>query len=255
MANKKRVPTPPVQAPKRRDTPNRARLSLPVVPWWGWLAGGLAAAVAVGGVVLALSSGAGTSLPLEPVSAAGTLKAAPSAGAPGPEGVPIPRAKPLAPAGTIALGQTIDGISCTSSEMLAYHIHAHLTVFVRGAARRIPYGIGIAPPRGGTKTPAGVFVSTGACFAWLHTHAADGIVHIEAPARTTYTLGQFFDIWGQPLGRDRVGPAIGHVTAFFNGHVYNGDPRAIPLQRHAQIQLDVGRPLVAPETVSFPNGL
>ena len=29
---------------------------------------------------------------------------------------------------------------------------------------------------------------------WLHTHAADGIVHIESPVDRTYTLGNFFDV-------------------------------------------------------------
>jgi hypothetical protein len=71
----------------------------------------------------------------------------------------------------------------------------------------------------------------------------------------TYTLGDFFDVWGEPLGRRRVGPARGHVTAFLDGRRYTGDPRGILLLSHAQIQLDVGRPLVAPESIRFPPGL
>jgi hypothetical protein len=45
------------------------------------------------------------------------------------------------------------------------------------------------------------------------------------------------------------------VTALYNGKVYLGNPASIPLTRHAQIQLEVGTPLVAPETVTFPGGL
>jgi hypothetical protein len=45
------------------------------------------------------------------------------------------------------------------------------------------------------------------------------------------------------------------VTALYNGQRYDGDPRQIPLTAHAQIQLDVGRPLVAPELIEFPSGL
>jgi hypothetical protein len=67
--------------------------------------------------------------------------------------------------------------------------------------------------------------------------------------------GNFFDIWGEPLGPARVGSTKGHVTAFFNGRHYLGNPRGIPLLAHAQIQLDVGRPLVAPESIQFPAGL
>ena len=45
------------------------------------------------------------------------------------------------------------------------------------------------------------------------------------------------------------------MTAFFDGRHYLGNPRGIPLLARAQIQLDVGRPLVAPETIDFPPGL
>jgi hypothetical protein len=105
------------------------------------------------------------------------------------------------------------------------------------------------------KTNAGVFVTSGGCFAWLHTHASDGVIHIESPSKKTYTLGDFFDIWQEPLGPNQVGPDKGKVIAFYNGKYYAGNPRTIPLHAHAQIQLDVGRPLVAPEHITFPNGL
>jgi hypothetical protein len=104
-------------------------------------------------------------------------------------------------------------------------------------------------------TPQDSFALGGAAFFWLHTHAADGIIHIESPIVRTHTLGNFFDIWNEPLGPERVGPATGRVTAFFDGHRYLGNPRDIPLLAHAQIQLDVGRPLVAPESIEFPSGL
>jgi hypothetical protein len=90
---------------------------------------------------------------------------------------------------------------------------------------------------------------------WLHTHSADGIIHTESPVNRAYTLGEFFDIWGQPLGREQAGPAHGPVTALLNGRVFTGNPREIPLLAHAQIQLEVGRPLLAPESITFPHGL
>jgi hypothetical protein len=60
---------------------------------------------------------------------------------------------------------------------------------------------------------------------------------------------------GQPLGPDRAGPARGHVTAIYNGHAYQGNPRDVPLTAHAQIQLEVGRPLIAPASITWPPGL
>ena len=125
---------------------------------------------------------------------------------------------------------------------------------MHGAPRQVPAGIGIPGAQAQT-TSSGPFITGGTCLYWLHTHAADGIIHIESPVHRTFTLGQVFDEWGQPLGPDRLGPARGNVTALYNGQVYQGNPRDIPLNAHAQIQLEIGPPLVAPEEISFPGGL
>jgi hypothetical protein len=182
------------------------------------------------------SSGSGSSPKLVTTSTAslGHLKPAPSPGPFGQEGVPVPQAPALAT--PVSTGATIDGIQCNTSEQTVFHIHSHLTIFVDGAARQVPQLIGF---------------NDNTCLHWLHTHAPDGIIHIESPEHRTFTLGNFFDIWGQQLGPNRVGPATGKVTAFYNGALYRGNPRNIPLNAHAQIQLDVGTPLIAPETISF----
>jgi len=226
-----------------------------------WLACSGAAIVVIGlvvGITLALSGGGGASatsnLHLAPLSSLGALQPAPAAGPAGPEQVPVPSAAALAGTAGAVAGQPKDGISCQTSEQTLFHIHAHLTVFVNGSARQVPAAIGI-PGAVSQSSPAGSFVGQGTCFYWLHTHAADGIIHIESPVHRTYTLGNFFDEWGQPLSASRVGPASGHVVAIYNGQVFTGNPRDIPLTAHAQIQLEVGTPLVAPEQITFPNGL
>jgi hypothetical protein len=218
------------------------------------------ATVAVGLVLWQSARGSGraaplTSLPLAPISSLRALSPPPDPGPLGPEGVPIPAARPLAGANAPAPGQRVDGISAAAVEQLAFHVHAHLTIFVGGVARQVPHGVGVAPPLGVESTAQGPFVLGGSAFFWLHTHAADGIIHIESPVVRTYTLGNFFDIWNEQLGPERVGPATGHVTAFFDGRHYLGNPRDIPLRAHAQIQLDVGRPVVGPESIHFPAGL
>ena len=206
-----------------------------------WLVGiGAAVVVIIAAVAitLAVTSNSGSpasatggtpKLKLASLSTLGTLKPVPSPGPNGPEAVPVPPAPPLASTATKATGKTVDGISCDTTEQLVYHIHAHLTVFVNGAARQIPAAIGI-PGAQAENTPTGPFIASGSCFYWLHTHAADGIIHIESPVHRTYTLGDFFDIWGQPLGPDQVGPARGPVTAIYNHQVYRGNPRNIPLR-------------------------
>lgn len=217
------------------------------------IAGGIA-----GAIVATTGGGAAAGSPpgstLASLSTLGTLQPAPAAGALGPESVPVPNAAVLTGTTTAASGQAVEGISCSTSEQTLFHIHAHLTVFVNGTARQIPNGIGI-PGAVTTATQAGSYVASGKCFYWLHTHAADGIIHIESPVHRTFTLGDFFDEWGQPLGPAQVGPASGPVTAIYNGKVYRGSPRGIPLTAHAQIQLEVGTPLVGPESITFPGGL
>jgi hypothetical protein len=230
-----------------------------------WLAGIGAAAVviaAAAGITLAVHKSGGpggagggrAKLKLAALSTLGTLKPAPSPGPAGPEGVPIPGAAPLAGTATAATGKDVDGISCQASEQTIFHIHAHLTILVNGSPRQVPAGIGI-PGAQAQNTARGPFISSGTCFYWLHTHAADGIIHIESPVQRTYTLGDFFDEWGQPLGPHQAGPATGPVIAIYDGHRYRGNPRGIPLNAHAQIQLEVGSPLIAPQTITFPGGL
>ena len=215
----------------------------------------------VAGITLALTSGgsgatslAPSGLSLAPLSTLGVLLPAPAPGATGSEGVPVPGAAPLAGLAMAATGQPVEQISCQTGEQTLFHIHAHLAIFVNGKARQVPAAIGV-PGAQAQQTPNGPFIAAGICFYWLHTHAPDGIIHIESPVQRTYTLGEFFDEWGQPLGPAQVGPATGRVVALYDGKVYQGNPRDIPLTAHAQIQLDIGTPLVAPQPVSFPAGL
>jgi hypothetical protein len=179
----------------------------------------------------------------------------PPAGSPGPEGIPVLSGPKLATLINAATGQTVDGVQCQAGEQTVVHVHTHLTIFVNGKAQVIPYGIGI-PGFQAVQTAQGPFVETGSCFYWLHVHAYDGIVHIESPSTSTsFTLGQFFDEWGQPLSTTQVGPASGKVTVFFTSPgkkpgIYTGNPASLPLGDHYQIQLDVGTPIVAPFQVT-----
>ncbi len=210
----------------------------------GAAAAGVIAAVIV--AIVAISSGGPSTaqrstphLKLSSLAPLGHLQPPPQPTTVSSEGIPLTAAPALAGTGAAAGGETVDGIQCQAGEQALFHIHAHLTIFVNGTPRQIPQGIGI----------------TGSCLYWLHTHAPDGIIHVESPVQRTFTLGDFFDIWGQPLGPGQVGPATGPVTAIYDGKLYDGNPRDIPLRAHAQIQLDIGRPLVAPVTITFPSGV
>ena len=122
-----------------------------------------------------------------------------------------------------------------------------------GPCRRLPVGIGVVPPLRLTENADGPFVADGAAFYWLHTQDTSGVIHVESPVPRSYTLGELFDIWGEPLGETQVGPDRGRVTALVDGTPFGGDPRDIRLDRHTVLQLDVGA-VVSFQPSSFPAG-
>lgn len=148
-------------------------------------------------------------------------------------------------------GQPVDGIEGSSREMLKVHVHSHLALFHKGEQIAIPYAIGIVRP---FQVNNG-FVGMGKGIYWLHTHDATGIIHVESPDDRRYTLGNFFDIWGQLLTTGEVAGLKGVVRAFVDGKPYSGDPRGIVLGAHTQITLEVGAPFVTPPVYGFPAGL
>jgi hypothetical protein len=232
--------------------------------------GGAVVVVALVVVLIVVLTGGSNSTPpsaknphlaLEPIpTAMSSSWEQPPAGTKGPETIPVPSGPKLATLLNAATGQTVDGIQCQTNEQLVLHVHTHLTIFVNGQARVIPYGIGI-PGFQAQNAAGGPFVSTGSCFYWLHVHANDGIIHIESPSTSdSFTLGEFFREWGVPLSSNQVGPATGKVTVFFTSpgqkpKLYTGDPNNIPLGNHYQIQLNVGTPIVAPVQITNWGGL
>ncbi len=168
------------------------------------------------------------------------------------DGLPIPDGPPLGALGFVRPGGIVNGITCRKGEKFIFHVHAHLALFVDGKPRQVPAGIGVAPPLKFEPRPNNQsYVTDGACFGWLHTHTPDGGIHIEAPRPHAFTLGDFFAVWGQPLGPDRLGTTRGKVTAFYEGKPYLGDPRDIPLGWHSRIQLSIGNPVVGPVPIEF----
>jgi hypothetical protein len=241
--NRQRV----IEQARKREAQRRRRRRLAA---WGGAAVVLAGISTGIGFAVPGGSGAADSAHYAALSTLGPLTAAPAAGAMGPEQVPIPDAQALAGTSAATAGQVIDGISCQTAEQTIFHVHTHLTIFVNGKQQQVPAGIGI-PHAVAQQTAAGPFIGSGSCFYWLHTHAADGIIHIESPVRRTFTLGDFFDEWHQPLSAGQVGPARGKVAVIVNGKVWKSDPRDVPLGSHENLQVEVGAPLVAPETINW----
>ena len=168
----------------------------------------------------------------------------------GPEGIAIETGPFLAAATTTQLGRLVNRIQCESLAQLAYSTYAHLQVYVDGRSRALPGGIGMVGPSPELRR-SGLFYGAQTCMYWLHTRAADGLISVQSPVPRQYTLGDFFRIWNQPLGTDRIAGARGAVTATVNGKRWPGDPTEIPLTEHADIELAVGRPVPASTSVDW----
>jgi hypothetical protein len=158
----------------------------------------------------------------------------------------------LPPSGSATVaGKPVSGLVCKRGRTARFG--THLEVFANGLDVMVPAGIGVAPPR----RRAGAYVAAGRCEYPARTLEPTGLIEIDTGRKLT--LGQFFDLWGQPLGpRALLGfrPRRGRsVAAFVNGRRWRGDPRGIPLERHAAVVVEVGGYFPPTRKYLFPNGL
>mgnify|MGYP001557978667 CR=1 FL=1 len=93
----------------------------------------------------------------------------------------------LTPGGGVYWKDTAIRCLITGHQNITLHIHPHLRIVVNGADEDIPASVGVSP----------------ACMAEVHTHDATGTLHVESSeADKSFTLQDFFDVWGSPLMRE-----------------------------------------------------
>ena len=147
-------------------------------------------------------------------------------------------------AGRLAPRLAALGLPALGFEGTALHIHQHLDVFVDGRRVVVPAGIGIDPD--------GRFISP------LHTHDTSGVIHVESTTVRPFTLGEFFAVWGVPLGPGRLGGYADHggrrLRAWADGRPLSGDPGRLVLAEHQEIVLAFGTraELPRPVTARYP---
>ena len=124
---------------------------------------------------------------------------------------------------------TIQGVECDPTEGTVFHVHAHLDLIVDSKSATIPAGIGIKPNE---------------CLYWLHTHNTSGVIHIESPQQTTFTLGQFIQVWDNTPGISPKFEEITHgdknIRVFVNGVEVKDNYENIKLSAHDEIALVSG---------------
>jgi hypothetical protein len=153
------------------------------------------------------------------------------------------------------------GLKPDTKEYRAYHIHAHLDVFVNGDPVEIPGGVGIEitdPAVENFGSSYGGIPEEGCeqpCISPLHTHDPDGVIHVEAPSEARFTLGQFFTEMGIRLDASCVDefctPDV-PVAVFIDGQPQSGDPADIVLRDGREIAIVIG---TSPEEIpgAFPG--
>jgi hypothetical protein len=142
-----------------------------------------------------------------------------------------------------------DGLPALTAEGSAQHTHEHLDLVVDGVPVVVPPDVGIDQV-GGVLSP-------------IHTHDSTGIIHVESPTLGTFTLGQFFDVWGLRFDSQCVGgTCVGSgrtLSVYVNGRAVTGDPRQVVLAAHEEIVVAVGTPTQLPGPIPasypFPAGL
>jgi hypothetical protein len=136
----------------------------------------------------------------------------------------------------------------SATEGTAVHIHQHFDLFVDGREVPVPAGVGIDPAVG---------------YAPLHTHDASGVIHVESPIARTYTLGDFFAVWGVRLTPSCLGGYCAgggrQLRVYVDGRAFPGDPTTLALAAHQELVVAFGTPAELPSPIPsgypFPPGL
>lgn len=156
--------------------------------------------------------------------------------------------------GRAAHGQVVDGLSCEPLRTLSNGSEAALEIYVNGRAQPVPAGIGMVLPPG-PSSQAQASNGLEQCAYPLRTEGTDGIVQMDTAASGPFTLGQFFDLWGQPLSRTQVAgyrADTSHPLTFVvldaqgRKTTSTGDPRKIPLLPHTTVAVLYSSPGVTP---------
>ena len=222
LRQQRRAVPPPVGKQQQR----------PPVQWIA-IAGAVLAAVVIAAVLTTRShsNASAQSAPARPIDASlASVQTGPAPWQPEYGGLPD-RLVPL-------------GLHALSQSGTVEHIHAHLDLFVLGKHAAVPAQIGI---------------DDGSFITELHTHDPTGVMHIESPTKQTFTLGQFFGVWGVRLTSRCLGRYCSSLKSplrlYVNGRLRTLAPWRLPLHAHDEVALVYGPPpKKIPSSYHFPSG-
>jgi hypothetical protein len=134
-------------------------------------------------------------------------------------------------------GTPIGRFNCVFNPPQAFEFYAHLSILVNNELQKVPLYLGAH------RTPVTH------CFYAIHTHDASGRIHVTPAAPGIFTLGELFEIWGQPLTNTNVAGIAGLPIEIFvtddglTTKVEDYDWASIELRPHREITIGIGTPL------------
>lgn len=139
----------------------------------------------------------------------------------------------------------VDGYACGPAGQ--NYTYAHLNIYRNGTLLSLPQNIGVVAP---TAT------SQRGCLYPAHTRDTSGKIHLDAGK--LLTLGQFFDIWGQPLSSANVAGITDQPIKIYtndggNFVQYMGDPAALQILPHREITIVAGTDVAQIPTYNWIN--
>ena len=134
-------------------------------------------------------------------------------------------------AALIGVGISMASMKSTTDTMtsndkpILLHIHPRLYLNVGGKPYFVPQNVGIEPDLWKYHT-LDQYGMKG--MAPLHTHTADGMLHVESTIIRNYTLGEFLDIWGLDLKGKTISVSVdGEPISDYRNHILKDEESII----------------------------
>ena len=132
-----------------------------------------------------------------------------------------------------------EAIGLPPESPVVMHEHANLQIFVHGESQLVPTEIGI--DRSGVEP----YVAS------LHTHEESGTMHLESSVSRTFTLGEFFDVWGVRLSPSCMGAYCNDDTnrlrVYVEGEEVTTNIRDVALNDREVVVIAYGTPDEVPD--------
>ena len=125
--------------------------------------------------------------------------------------------------GGVAVNNALEAVKLKPQDEgkpLLIHTHVTLRIIINDESVPVPKQIGIDPDLYKTHE-LDKYVPKKLGVYPLHTHDTSGVIHIESMVIRTFTLGQFFDVWGETFNEhcimNKCNDGLNKVRMYIDG--------------------------------------